>query len=353
MVSKLDMSVGPCCKIEVPTLGSSQAPILVSTTLLAMAKEKRGGARRQAVPKVPADALQACLRNYMLASPDPFNFGAYNTMPSSSLGASGAGMLCALDFLDALLEVAPEGHLSGKLLGTTLVKLQRDNVMSRFPLGSPPWQGISNFSDKSVGHWADVITYRVTILLNHVRRIRNNAVKRSQCMRVLSVGEQERIQRVLDKLPSEADSNAPSSTASAPPQMTDVDDGGVAGGHDLPDGCVAPGSLPRLHDDGCVAQGSHPRLHDDHAKVAQGSLPRLPDDNAVAKSKELMGWWQLERFGGLLSTRQRCSKFPLLIFLVVKNLSGWNSYLFMLWILLPHTWMPWLVMCYSQCFRKL
>ena len=115
-------------------------------------------------------------------------------------------LACCVPWTSWMLRGGPRGTLVWQ------AAWERDNVMSRFPLGSPP--GISNFSDKSVGQ--EVPMY-----------------EGSECWWAIS--RESWISSHLRQ-------------AAMPVhhlrwQMWMM----VAGGHDLL--CVAQGSLPRLHDD--------------------------------------------------------------------------------------------------------
>ena len=219
-----------------------------------------GGARRTPVPVVPRDPLQKALQRYAAVAADPFNFGPYNFLQTSK-GVNGSALLLASEFLNHILSVAPAGQIGSKVLQRALVSLQRDNILARFPLGANVWQGIGSFNDRYVSHWADVLTARVTVVLNHLRRVRYNATKRRQCMGNLTGEEQGKLSALLDQMPS-LPASAPSSSASMASSMANLED--------LPDladvqtgTSVEPDNLvePEMHPDEPEPPSVEPEMH--------------------------------------------------------------------------------------------
>ena len=214
-----------------------------------------GGARRTPVPVVPHESLEKFLQSYVARAADPFNFGSYNYMVAS-LGANGGGLVAAAEFIHHVLAVAPECQIQTKALSKALVSLQRSNALARFPLGANVWQGIGSFSDKQVHHWADILSSRILVLLNHVRRVRYNETKRRQCLANLTQNEQDQLQAIFDMVPDAAappppSSNAGSSTANFD-DIPDLQD--VTGTIDGTDTMVEPGS--NVEPDTMVEPGS-------------------------------------------------------------------------------------------------
>ena len=157
-----------------------------------------GGARRYSVQQDP-ETMTMVLSQYIKSSPTPFTFGTYDGI-SSNQAASGPGLLGCLGFIRLWVDAFPEANVAAKTFSSSLDGLMVAGSFVKFPPGHSFWQGTNVLDARSRALWIDKAYLKVVTLLNHVRRVCGNEIKKKQAYRSLTPEHQMMLEEVMLKV---------------------------------------------------------------------------------------------------------------------------------------------------------
>jgi hypothetical protein len=149
----------------------------------------RGGPRRAPLPRVDADSLLECLRDYVRHSGTKvgLSFGPYDVIARQQ-AACGGGLAANHSLLERLLDLAPTGEVSFSSLKTAFFAVITAN---------PMLMGATDYKPDIV---AGMKAERVMTMLNHLRRIKRCNVRHSQMRSKCSGLDDKLVGQLLSKM---------------------------------------------------------------------------------------------------------------------------------------------------------
>ena len=138
-----------------------------------------GGARRKPATQLCSSTLEELLTGYIAIAPEPFRFGIYDTLQPQK-AAVGPGLVACAPFLKRWLRYFPECDVAAKQLVGVLSHLVANGCMSRFPPGHAVWSGCNIVEHKQREWWAAKVAAKLTVIFNHMRRLKGSSEKKRQ-----------------------------------------------------------------------------------------------------------------------------------------------------------------------------
>ena len=156
-----------------------------------------GGPRRRAARPLCSQSVHEVLTQYVSQDSQPFQFSKYNHLQLTQ-AASGVGLLRCSAFLRLWLSSHPDCQLSHKQFVSVLGGILQAGSLSRFPPGHLIWEHVNLQQEKQKEWWCAKQAAKLTVIFNHLRRIKSNSTKWTQAVRGMSQKGQEELKGIVD-----------------------------------------------------------------------------------------------------------------------------------------------------------
>ena len=155
--------------------------------------------RQKAAPQ-DSGLIQKVLADYVVATPLPFDFGQYNFLKGPK-AASGLGLLHCSGFAKKWLNAFPSCQIASQLQFTRILdSLIVSGCMGRFPPGHGVWENLNILDCQQRKTWTDRQYAKAQVVLYHLRRVKNNPVKKAQAWRGLPEHSKKLLDALLSKV---------------------------------------------------------------------------------------------------------------------------------------------------------